>query len=348
MSAASPPKRVLVLGGTRFIGPFVVRQLAAHGHAVTIFHRGQTEADLPVAVRHLHGRRRDLATYRRRFAELGLDVVVDLNAYTAADAAVLQGAVAGVAPRLVVISSQDIYRAYARLRGTEPGPPDALPLAEDGPLREQRYPYRAYAAGEGDLMYHYEKLDVEEAVQTEPAWRATILRLPCVYGPGDPQRRFYPYLKPMVDGRPVVVLAEGQASWRWTRGYVENVAAAIVHVVEDDRAAGAVYNVGEARPRTEAAWVEALAETVGWEGRVVTIPQEAMPRGNDAMDWRQELVVDASRLREELGFEPPVAFEEGLRRTVNWEQDQPPPLPDPVPETYAAEEAAWRRWMRTA
>lgn len=39
--------RVLVIGGTRFIGPPVVKSLVEHGHEVTVFHRGETEINLP-------------------------------------------------------------------------------------------------------------------------------------------------------------------------------------------------------------------------------------------------------------------------------------------------------------
>lgn len=44
--------RVLIIGGTKFIGPHVVRQFMDQGHDVLLYHRGQTEADLPKNVRH--------------------------------------------------------------------------------------------------------------------------------------------------------------------------------------------------------------------------------------------------------------------------------------------------------
>jgi uncharacterized protein YbjT (DUF2867 family) len=46
--------RILILGGTTRTGPYAVRQLHSLGHNVTVFHRGEHEAELPAAVRHLH------------------------------------------------------------------------------------------------------------------------------------------------------------------------------------------------------------------------------------------------------------------------------------------------------
>ena len=53
--------RFLILGGTRFIGPAIVRLLAAQGHAVAVVHRGESQADLPSSVVRLLGDRKYLA-----------------------------------------------------------------------------------------------------------------------------------------------------------------------------------------------------------------------------------------------------------------------------------------------
>ncbi len=69
--------RVLVLGGTRFIGPPTVARLVDAGHEVTVFHRGETEGKLPSEVRHLHGDRRDLAPHAAAFRRFDPDVLLD-------------------------------------------------------------------------------------------------------------------------------------------------------------------------------------------------------------------------------------------------------------------------------
>src|SRR5258708_19715971 len=71
----------------------------------------------------------------------------------------------------------------------------------------------------------------------------TVLRLPMVYGPGDYQHRLFSYLKRMDDNRPVILLDEAEAQWRWTHGYVENVADAIALALTDELAPDRIYNV---------------------------------------------------------------------------------------------------------
>ena len=144
--------RVLVIGGTRFIGAHTVAQLLATGAEVTVFHRGQSEAALPPAVRHI---RDPLAAYPvTRFpdalAKADWDVVMHMTMMGEADGRAAAEAFAGRTGRLVMISSGDVYRAYGRLTGLEPGPPDPVPLAEDAPLRSVLYPYRKQAERLGD------------------------------------------------------------------------------------------------------------------------------------------------------------------------------------------------------
>jgi nucleoside-diphosphate-sugar epimerase len=334
---------VLVLGGTRFIGPDVVRYLVADGHAVTIFHRGQTETDVPPDVRHLHGDRTGLAGYRDDFAHLAPDTVIDMRPLGEADARAVMATFRDIAGRVVAISSADVYRAFGRLLGTEPGPPDPIPLTENAPLREQLFPYRGEQPRAADdpqrAMDDYDKILVERVVRGDPTLPGTILRLPMVYGPRDDQHRFWPYLKRMGDGRPAIILGEDAARWRACRSYVENVAAAIARAATDRRAAGRAYNVAEPQIPTEVELVRELAAAASWRGKVVVVPPENLPPSLAAGgDVSQDLVLDTSRIRHELGYAEPVPRATAILRTIAWEREHPPPA-DPASFDYAAEDA---------
>ncbi|MFO0892751.1 MAG: NAD-dependent dehydratase [Isosphaeraceae bacterium] len=313
--------RVLIIGGTNFIGPPLVLHLVSLGHEVTVFHRGRTHADLPTGVGEIHGDRHALHDHAARFRRIGPEVVVDMIAFTEADALGVVGMFRGLARRTVVISSADVYRAYGRFLGIEGGQDEATPLSEDAPLRSALFPYRQQAQGPDDFRHDYDKIPVERSYLGDPQLPGTVLRLPMVHGPGDPYRRLSCYLKRMDDERPLIVLDHGMARWRCPRGFVQDVAAAIARSVVDDRATGRVYNVADPVAFTEAEWVAKIGEVVGWEGEVVSVPAGRIP-----LPYRceQHLDTDPSRLGHELGVIEWVDGIEALGRTVAWERANPP------------------------
>ena len=334
--------RVLAIGATGFIGPPVVRRLHEHGHEVAVFHRGETEADLPDPTLHIYGDRNHLSEHRDDFARFGPEVVLDLVPYTEAQMRQTAEVFAGEAERLVVVSSSDVYRNYDGWRGESTHPPDPVPLREEAPLRETRYPYRGYEGVDFEDAADYDKILVE-TVAANADLPSTIVRLPAVYGPGDEQHRLRAHLQRMVDDRPFILLGEAQARWRWTYGYVENVAAAIARAATSQQAAGRIYNVGERTTPTEAERVQALGEVVGWEGEVIELPNEDLPDHLQApFCWEYELATDTRRIRDELGYTEPVAREDAFEQTVAWERRSLPERADNAAATYAAEDEAVR------
>ena len=331
---------ILVLGGTDFIGAHAVRRLASLGHEVTVFHRGQTEAELPESVQHIHGDRKRLGEYREVFERLEPEAVLDTLAMTEEDAKSVVQMFQNITQRLVVLSSGDVYRAYGRLIQHDPGPPDPTPLTEESPLRDKLYPYRESADSSEDWLYNYDKILVERVVMAQPeALPATILRLPMVFGPSDYQHRLFSYLKRMDDERPFILLAEDWAEARALRGYVEDMAEAIALCVTKKETANRIYHVAYRENFTEEAWLNAVAETVGWKGDIIKVSNETLPEGlQHHMDLRQDWSVDSSRIRAELGYEEVVPLREALRRTVAWEREHPPEEVDPKKFDYDAED----------
>jgi nucleoside-diphosphate-sugar epimerase len=334
---------ILVIGGSGFIGPPLVRQLHNQGHTVAVLHRGTAQPDIPDDVQRIHGDRNRLPDVRGEIMRFAPEVVIDMVLSSGRQAQQLMDTLRGIAGRVVAPSSIDVYRAFAIVNGNDQGPLQPVPLTEDSELRTvPPYPSERLKMMQAIFPWaddEYDKIPVERAVLSDPELPGTVLRLPMVYGPGDPLHRFFPYLKRMDDRRPRIVFADDYAAWRTPRGYVENVAAAIALAATSERAAGRTYIVAEQPAYSELDWAKRIAQQVGWQGEFVVLPRERAPQhlqfpGNLA----QHGDASSARIRQELGFEDPVALEEAIRRTVAWERAHPPAqIPD---LDYDAEDAA--------
>jgi len=315
--------KILVIGGTAFMGPWVVRELVAAGHEVTVFHRGKTLSELPKSVKSVRGDRHALQQHIDALREVRADVVLDMICFARTDAADLVGVFAGYVPRVVVASSCDVYAAFGGLIGVEDRTPGTGALTEDAALRTKRYPFRAQAKGSSDMMYSYDKLDVEEALAGVTGLAASFVRLPMVYGEGDRQRRLAPYLKQMKETGGIL-LGASHAGWVSTRGFVENMGVAVAAIVTDGRAAGRVYNVADGTALTEEAFARAVAVAAGVGAEVVKVvgDDEVPVAARFPGDARHHLVIDSGRIRAELGYADRVSLAEGLARTVAWERGQ--------------------------
>lgn len=338
--------RVLLIGATGFIGSCVTRELVRQGHDVSVLHRGTSSRALPESVARINADRNDLASHCAALRKLAPDVVIDVILSSGRQATALMEVFRGFTGRVVALSSADVYRACGILHGTEPGPLQETPLTEDSDIRTNLGVYgrdtlRQLRPVFSWLDDEYDKIPVERAILGDSELPCTVLRLPMVYGPGDPLHRLFPYLKRMDDGRPAILLQEGPASWRGPRGFVENVAAAIVLAAHADSAASRVYNVAEPDAFTEIEWVRKIAHAAGWNGAVMVLPPEAIPAhpsttSNSAQHW----VVSSARIRSELGYVEPIAHDEGLTRTIAWERANPPGQIDPSHFDYRAEDTA--------
>lgn len=298
--------RVLVIGGTRFIGPYVVRGLAAEGHDVSIFHRGEHKADLPASVNVIVSPQANMPirAIPDNLRRLEPEVVLHMIAMGEEDMLAAVDAFAGIARRLIVPSSGDVYKAYGIFKRIEDGPPVPTPLTEDSNLRTVRYPYRQEDTPPDALEYHYDKILVEAAAGSRPDLPATILRLPKVYGPEDNTELM------------TVYGFRDHPSWRWTHGHVENVAHAITLAITDDRATGRIYNVGEQS-----------TPTIG--ERLEQLPRRAdVPLLSADLNFAQDIAYDTSRIRLELGYQEVIEEAGAMRAVVEQSDGRLPDISD--------------------
>lgn len=330
--------RVIVIGGTRFIGLATVKALHAAGHTVAVFNRGKTPGELPDGVQRITGDFNELDAAAAALRAFGPDIVLHNVVLNAGHVEAVQRVFTGVARRFVMTSSMDVYLMFGRVNGTDPGEPLPDPADESAPLRVSRFPYRANVP-EGHPLQTYDKIPAEEACLASRDLAGTVVRLPMVYGPGDFQRRLYGWVRPMLDQRPAIVMDSDYAAWRSTYGYVENMAAALAHCCADDRAAGQTYNAADfSASMSEMA--EKVRAVTGWTGRIITAAPDALPESLRAgVDPRHSIVAVAEKIKRDLGFTAPVSEDEAMRRAVAWEGATPPENPAAFPLRYEEQDA---------
>ena len=283
--------RILIIGGTRFIGPRVVRGLAQHGHKLAVFYRGVHEAALPAGVRGFKNRCAQMPITRipKELIAYSPEVVLHMIAMGERDAEALRNAFVEVARRLVVLSSGDVYRAYAIFKGLEEGPLEPMPLRESSPLRSKLHPYRSSNTPSDALEHYYDKVLVERAIVADVRLPATILRLPKVYG-----------LEDNADLGTVYGFRT-HPQWRWTHRFVDNVAAAIAVAGESEAASGRIYNVGEETTPTTAERLRYLP------------PKPDAPIIDQQCNFAQDIVYDTAAIRRELDYREDVLERDAMR-----------------------------------
>ena len=343
--------KILLIGGSGFIGQFAAQQLQQSGHQITIFHRGKTVA--PQGAEEILGDRQFLQDHQPEFRREKFDVVVDFVLSSGRQAQQLMDTFRGIAGRAVALSSMDVYRTWGVFCNTEQCGLQELPLTEDSELRTSTITYPPEVLKRAQTIYgwmdaEYDKIPVEQAILGDPKLPGTILRLPMIYGPGDPLHRFHPVLKRIDDGRKQIIFADDVAPLRTPRGYVENVAAAIALAATSPQAAGRVYNVCEAESFGELDWARKIAAAIHWQGEFVVLPHDRTPMhllwpANTA----QHVVASSERIRKELGYRELLPREEAVRRTIEWERANPPAMTT-AQFDYAAEDAALAEFKATA
>ena len=310
--------KVLIVGGTGFISGQIAEKAAAAGHEVVLFNRGMRDPAAPYDV--INGDAKDLKVFKADLLAAKPDVVVHCVAYNDKQANDLVSVFEGTKTHLIALSSADSYEAFQRLnRGEEAD----QPVRETAETSKTRHYLKRMGISDYDKNLMTEALlDAHKASKVE----ATVFRVPMVYGPGDHQ---YAYrhgniIKHIVDGKTDIVMSSTDQSQMFTYGYVENVAAAIVHSFGRAEVKGEVYNLGDDDVRTQRRWAEMYAEQAGHTFKFRILPPELTGGAND--DAPRNFIMDNSKFRADTGFTDPVDLKEAVKRTYDWAVAHPEAL----------------------
>jgi len=170
---ATTPLRILILGGTGFIGPHQVEHALARGHTVTLFNRGKTNPHLFPDVEKLIGNRdNDLEALKGRDWDVVLDNSATIPRWVRQSAQLLRDA----AQKYLFVSTISVYSDYSIVGLNESSPTGVMDDSDDETLSGRNYgPMKALCEKEAELAF---------------PGRATIVRPGLIVGPGDRTDRF--------------------------------------------------------------------------------------------------------------------------------------------------------------
>ena len=301
--------RVLVIGGTLFIGKHLVKRLLAGGHEVTILHR-KAEHPFGRRVRSVKADRNDAATIRTALTGMRFDAVYDLvydweRGTTAAQVEATAKSIPGELTRYIFMSSVAAYG-------------DGLNHAEDDPLASDIHtdPYvRNKASSERALfrMYHESRFPV------------VTMRPTFVYGSENPFYREAFFWDRLKLDRPIIIPGDGNRLMQFV--FVNDLVEACFNALEKHTAPGRAFNVADEKPLTQVEVVTEFAKAMGKQPALVRVPRELIARngGNafgDPLYFGQYL--DLPPITEAIGRVKRVLnvtltpFATGLKETLKW------------------------------
>ncbi len=290
--------KVLVLGGSRFIGRAIVEHVLRAGHDVTLLNRGRSRDPFATRVRRVLGDRHDPSTLKRALAKQDFDAVIDVTAYRAEDTRMVVQACRDRIAHLVHISSAAVYLIRD---GLYP------PYHEDhavGPERPEAI------VGDPAWRYAHHKRRCESVLGQaweEHRFPATSLRLPLVVGEHDVTRRSDAYLERIAAGGPLILPEGGLNSWGFL--WVEDLARTVAANLANSISFGRAYNLMQREIVSLRQFVELAAGCLGHGVQVLSLPASWLHRvgigtGFSPYSHDHDVVLDCAAARDDLLFEP--------------------------------------------
>jgi len=302
--------RVLVIGGTLFIGRLLVEELVTAGHEVAVLHR-KPKHEFGRRVENLVGDRNDAESVREALGGRRFDAVYD-NVYEWE-----RGTTAAQVEATVRVCSGDRLSRYLFLSSVA-AYGDGLNHKESDPLAPDYHanPYIRHKASTERQLFR---------MHSQTGLPVVTFRPPFVYGPRNPFYREQFFWDRLRAGRPVIIPGDGHRLMQFV--YVHDVVQAMVRALTEPRAVGEAFNVGDPKPVTQAEFVEKMAKVAGVEPTLVRVPRDVIAQaGGNAMDEPYYFgeYLDVPPITENIGKVTRVLkmkltpFEAGLKDTYKW------------------------------
>ena len=303
--------KILMIGGTHFIGRAAVTDLSARGHEVVVMNRGQ-RGEYPDAARSIRCDKDDRQSFGDVLKSDSWDAVID-TILSDEDLLFAFEHLSGRIQRFIHTGSIGVYITQA-----------PVPASENSPL-----------AAHDEVFNFNHKLKQDMVLMRlhgEHGFPGTSLRMSYIYGPGMVLLegwggRSAEYFRMLRDRQTILLANDGRALLH--PGYVTDLARAFGDVLQSPQAIGQIYNIGGPYALMMRDYIGLIAKQLNVEPRIeYATPEEIAKRYPDQVDHRgllfacEHMCCDIGKARQELGWQPTMSLETGLAKSIDWMREQ--------------------------
>ena len=285
--------RILIMGGTRFIGVYLTKALVEQGHEVVLFNRGKKPAPIE-GIQQIHGDRQDIEQLKEKLKEEQFDVIYDNNGRELSDTKPLVELFKDQVKQFVYVSSAGVY------------------------LKSDQMPHI-----EGDAVdpnsRHKGKFETEVYL-AESGIPWTAIRPVYIYGPQNYNPLEAWFFDRIVRDRVIPIPGNGLHFTQF--GHVQDLASAMVAVLGNPQALGQIYNISGDRYVTFDVLAKAAAIAAGKSADDLKIvhynPKDFDFGKKKAFPLRpQHFFADIHKAQTELNWQPEYDLISGLKDSFN-------------------------------
>jgi nucleoside-diphosphate-sugar epimerase len=303
--------KVLIIGGTRYLGREIMLRLADRGDEVTVLNRGRTQCELPDNVECATADITEPQTIVQALEGERFDTCVHMIAMNGERARTVIESVWGIVEHYVQCGSTGVFMPLKYVPGDEDHPVD--------PPADEWGGFNGKAASDRVARELCAQYDLP----------LTILRPTAIIGPGDVPLDYWGGRDPrlfqtIVDGNPIVLPERGEGLVQF--GDVRDLADAFVLAVDQPDRSGE-YNISSRYAITHNYYAELLAEAMDVPLQVEHMPAEEIIERNEAEGlvskrgmrfFAEHMCFTIEKVCKELGYDPRYTAEDSVEQSVRW------------------------------
>lgn len=309
-------KKILVVGGSKFIGKELLKKLSTKNDEIVVINRGtvRKEEYLPKNARHISVDRNDKEAMKKAIGNDKFDIIYDICAVTADHVKILIEVLNQKPSKHIHVSSGSVYDMYR-----EESPIFSLPFSEDFPIGPIEGAVHPYMEGKRDA----EKILYEEFDKNK--YPMIIVRPTFVYGPNNYIYREAYFFDRINNGRPILIPNKGNGFQDLV--YVEDLVDLMVLLAEseDKKILGEAYNATKGNIINANQFVKSVEKVLKKKADIVYYDVDEITE----MGWTMELQLypympeggncqDARKIEQDLGFKNQLSYIEGLTKSFEW------------------------------